>query len=160
MVKRFSLGANSESVWERHPKCVKTGDRVKKGNETQSIYATGEIWIAIGIPLVLKNKTHQYTFWLLLFNHPVMSNSVTPWAAACQSSCPSLSPRVCSNSCPLNWWCHPTITSSITLLCSCPQSIPALGSFPMSWFFKLDGQSIGASASASIFPMNIQHWFL
>ena len=56
MVKRFSLGANSESVWERHPKCVKTGDRGKKGNETQSIYARGEIWIAIGIPLVLKKK--------------------------------------------------------------------------------------------------------
>ena len=73
--------------------------------------------------------------------------------------CPSLSPRVCSNLCPLNWWCHPTITSSIIRFCSCPQSIPAVGSFPMSWFFKSDGQSIGALASASIFPMNIQHWF-
>ena len=73
--------------------------------------------------------------------------------------CPSPSPRACSNTCPLNWWCHPTITSSMTLFCSCPQSIPALESFPMSWLFKSDGQSIGASASASILPMNIQHLF-
>ena len=73
--------------------------------------------------------------------------------------CPSLYPRVCSNSCPLNQWCHPTIASSITLFCSCPLSSPASGSFPMSWLFKSDSQSIGASTSASILPMNIQGWF-
>ena len=75
--------------------------------------------------------------------------------------CPSLSPRVCSNSnsCPLNRWCHPTISSSVAPFSSCPQSFPASGSFPVSWLFTSDDQSIRASASASVLPMNIQDWF-
>ena len=68
-------------------------------------------------------------------------------------------PRVCSNSCPLSWWCHPTISSSVTLFSSCPQSFLALRSFPLSWLFPSGSQSIGASASASVLPMNIQNWF-
>ena len=74
-------------------------------------------------------------------------------------TCPSLSPRVCSNSCPLNWWCYPTLSSSATLFSFCLQSFPESGSFPMSWLFASGGQSIGASASASVLPMNIQGWF-
>ena len=74
--------------------------------------------------------------------------------------CPSLSPEVCSNSSPLSRWGHPTISSSVALFSSCPQSFPASGSFPMNPFFTLGGQSIGASASASVLPMNIQNWFL
>ena len=73
--------------------------------------------------------------------------------------CPSLSPRVCSNSCPLGRWCHPTISSSVIPFSSCPQSFPSSGSFPVSQFFTSGGQSIGASASASVFPMNIQGEF-
>ena len=73
--------------------------------------------------------------------------------------CPSLSPRVCSNSCPLCWWCHPTILSSVTLFSSCLQSFPASGSFPMSWLFASGGQNIGASVSASALLMNMQGWF-
>ena len=73
--------------------------------------------------------------------------------------CPSLSPRVCSNSCPLSWWCHPTISSSVTPVSSCPQSFPASGSFPVSWLFTSGALSIGASALASVLPMNIQDWF-
>ena len=73
--------------------------------------------------------------------------------------CPSLSPRVCSNSCPLSQWCHPTISSSETPFFSCPQSFSALGSFPVTWLFTLGGQSVGASALASVLPMNIQGWF-
>ena len=72
---------------------------------------------------------------------------------------PSLSPRVCSNACPLCWWCHPTISSSVTPFSFCLQSFPASGSFPMIWHFTSDGQSIGASASASIFPIKIQGRF-
>ena len=68
--------------------------------------------------------------------------------------CPLLSPRVCSNSCLLSWWCHPTISSSVTLFSSCPQSFPAAGSFPVSWFVSSGGQSIETSASASA-DMNI-----
>ena len=64
--------------------------------------------------------------------------------------CPSLSPGVCSSSCPLGWWCHPTISSSVAPFSSCPQSFPASRSFPMSWLFTSGGQNIGASASASV----------
>ena len=74
--------------------------------------------------------------------------------------CPSLSPWVCSNLCPLSWWCHPTISSSVTTFSSCLQSFPALGSFPMSRLFALGDQSIGASTSATVLPMNIQSCFL
>ena len=72
--------------------------------------------------------------------------------------CPTLSPGICSNSFPLSRWCHPTVSSSVTLF-SCLQSFPASGSFPVSQFFTLGGQSIGASASASVLPVNIQDWF-
>ena len=73
--------------------------------------------------------------------------------------CPSLSPRVCSNSCTLSRWCHPTISSSAVPFSSSHQSFPASGSFPVSWFFTSGGKSIGASASTSALPMNIQGWF-
>ena len=82
----------------------------------------------------------------------------TSWTAAPRLSGPSLSPRICSNSCPLTWWCHPTISFSVAHF-SCPQSLPASGSFPMSWLFASGGQSIGASASASVLPTNIQGRF-
>ena len=87
-----------------------------------------------------------------------MSDSVTPWTAAhIRRLFPSPSPRVCSNSCPLSQWFHPTISSSVSSF-SHPQTLSALQSFPMSQFFVSGGQSIGTSASASIL-MNIQGWF-
>ena len=70
--------------------------------------------------------------------------------------CPPLSPRVSSNSCPLSWWCHPIISSSVTSLSHCPQSFPESGSFPMSQLFTSSGQNIGTSAIASVLLMNIQ----
>ena len=73
--------------------------------------------------------------------------------------CPSLSSEICSNSCPLSRRCHPAISSSVTPFSSYPQSFPPLESFSMSWLFTSSGQSIRASASASILPMNIQGWF-
>ena len=73
--------------------------------------------------------------------------------------CPSPTPRAYSNSCPLSWWCHPTISSSGIPLSSRLQSFPASGFFPMSQFFPSGGQSIRASASASVLPVNIQDWF-
>ena len=73
--------------------------------------------------------------------------------------CPTPSPRVCSNSYPFSWWCHPTISSSVTPFSSCLQSFPASGSFPMSQFFPSSGWSIGASASASVLSLEIQSWF-
>ena len=73
--------------------------------------------------------------------------------------CPSLSPRVCSNSCPLSQRCHPAISFSVATFSSCPQFFPASQSFPMNWFFTSGGQSIGALGSASILPVNTQGWF-
>ena len=71
----------------------------------------------------------------------------------------SPSPGACSNSCPLSPWCHPIISSSVVPFFSCLQSFTASGSFLMSWLFTSGGQSIGASASASVLQMNIQGWF-
>ena len=91
-----------------------------------------------------------------------LSVSDSLWPHTLQHSrlpCPSLSPRACSNSCPSRRWCHPTISSSVVPFCSCLQSFPTSGSFPVSQFFASGGQSIGASASASVLPMNIQDWF-
>ena len=73
--------------------------------------------------------------------------------------CPSPTPRAYSNSCPLSWWCHPTISSSVIPFCSHLQSFPASVSFQMSQFTTSGGQSIGVSASVSVLPMNIQDWF-
>ena len=73
--------------------------------------------------------------------------------------CPSSIPRAYSNSCPSSQWCHPSISSSVVPFSSCPQSLPASGSFPVSQFFTSGGQSIGVSASVSVLPMNIQDWF-
>ena len=97
---------------------------------------------------------------LSLFSHQVLSNSLRPHLLQqARLPCPSLSSGVCSNSCPLSWWCYPTISSPVVPFSSCLQSFPASGSFPMSQFFTSGGQSIGASASASVFPMNTQGWF-
>ena len=84
---------------------------------------------------------------------------VTPWSAALQASCPSPTPGWKPKLCPLSRWCHPTILSSITPFSSCPQPFPASESFSVSQFFASGGQNIGASALASVFPMNIQGWF-
>ena len=73
--------------------------------------------------------------------------------------CPPLTPRASSNSYPLRWWCHPNISSSVIPFSSHLQSFPASGSFQVSQFFTSDGQCIGASASVSLLPMNIQDWF-
>ena len=89
----------------------------------------------------------------------VMSDSL--WAHGLQHArlpCPSPAPRACSNSCPLSRWCHPTISLSVVPF-SCLQSFPASESFHMSKFFVPASQNSGASASASLLPMNIQDWF-
>ena len=74
-------------------------------------------------------------------------------------ACPSPTPRACSNSCQLSRWCHPNISSSVIPFSCCLPSFPTSGSFPVSQFFASGGQSIGAPASASVLPMNIQDWF-
>ena len=81
----------------------------------------------------------------------------TPWIAACQASL-SITDKVHSNSCPSSQWCHPTISSSVVPFSSCPQSLPASESFPMSQLFAWGGQSIRVSVLASVLPMNTQDW--
>ena len=121
-------------------------DEVRKGGMKRNV-------------LLCLPKVKQRHWLLLLFGRQVMSDSW--WSHGLQHTrlpCPSLSPRACSNSCPLSRWCYLTISSSVTLF-FCLQSFPASESFPMSQLFALASQSIGAVASASVFPMSIQSWF-
>ena len=94
------------------------------------------------------------------FNCSVVSNSLQPHGLQqARPPCPSATPIVYSNSCPLSRWCHPTISSSVVPFSSCLQSFPASGSFPVSQVFTTGGQSIGAAASASVLPVYIQDRF-
>ena len=116
----------------------------------------------IGVPEEEKRKGYEITFediHSVQFSCSVMSDSLRPhepWHA--RPPCPSPTPRVQPNSCPLSWWCHPTISSSGIPFSSRPQSFTASGSFQMSQLFISSGQSIGVSASASVLPMNTQDW--
>ena len=102
---------------------------------------------------------HMYTTFIQ-FSYSVVSDSLWPHGLQhTRLPCPSPTPGLYSSSCPLSQWCYPTISSSIVPFSSCLQSSPASGSFPMSQFFVSGGQSIGVSASTSLFPMNIQDWF-
>ena len=93
------------------------------------------------------------------FNRWVVSDSLWPHESQhARPPCPSPTPGVYSNSCPLSQWCHPAISSSVVPFSSCPQSLPASVSFPTSQLFTWGGQSIGVSASASALPMNTQYW--
>ena len=130
-------------------------------------------WISLlskGLSRVFSNTTvqkHQFCCTSLLVSLNFQFSSVqslshvqlfaTPWIAAHQPPCPPPTPGVYPNSCPSSRWCHPTISSSVVPF-SCPQSLPASGSFPMSQLFTWGGQSIGVSTSASVLPMNTQDW--
>ena len=93
------------------------------------------------------------------FSRSVVSNSLWPHESQhTRPPCPSPTPGVYSNSCPSSQWCHPAISSSVVPFSSCPQSLPASGSFPMSQLFAWGGQSIEVSALASGLPMNTQDW--
>ena len=90
---------------------------------------------------------------LVQFSRSVISDSLRPHELQhARLLCPSLSPRICSDSCPLSQWCHPTVLCSVIPF-SCLQSFPASGSFPVSQFFESGGQRIGVSASASVLPI-------
>ena len=120
-----------------------------------------------GFPLCF-TKIHQK--WILSrkgcheltgvqFSRSVVSNSLWPHGLQhARPPCPSPTPGVYSNSCPSSRWCHQAISSSVVPFSSCPQSLPASGSFPTSQLFAWGGQSSGASASASVLPVNTQDW--
>ena len=114
---------------------------------------------SIGILTNDKNSSQVNIFSSVQFSCSVVSDSLwphEPWHA--KPPCPSPTPGVHPNPCPLSWWCHLTISSSVVPFFSCPQSFPASGSFQMSQLFISGGQSIGVSASASVLPMNTQDW--
>ena len=93
------------------------------------------------------------------FSHSVVSHSLRPHGLQhSRPPCPSPTPGVYPNSCPLSRWCHSTISSSVVPFSSCPQSFPASGSFAMSQLFTSGSQSIGVSASTSVLPVNTQDW--
>ena len=123
---------------------------IRNNEDMQNVFSYS--WQPVFIPIKLNS-------WLLLFSPSVVFDSFQPPGLQhARAPCPSPSPRVCPNSCPVSQWCHPTILSSVIPF-SCFQCFPASGSFLMSWLFASGSQSIGASASASILPMNIQSWF-
>ena len=93
------------------------------------------------------------------FSRSVVSDSLRPHESQhTRPPCPSPTPGVHPNPCPLSRWCHPTISSSVVPFSSCPQSFPSSGSFQMSQLFASGSQSIGVSASTSVLPMNTQDW--
>ena len=109
------------------------------------------------------NIANMFSNWFLWgdsssvqFSCSVVSNLWPHESQHARPPCPLPTPRVYSNSCPLSWWCHPAISSSVIPFFSCPQSLQASGSFPMSQLFAWGGQSIRVSASASVLPMNTQ----
>ena len=110
--------------------------------------------------MLVRFPLHHITqFSSVQFSCSVMSDSLWPHELQHDKPpCPSPTPGVYSNSCPLSQWCHPTISSSVIPF-SCLQSFPASGSFPTSQLFTSGGPSIGVSASTSVLPMNIQDWF-
>ena len=98
-------------------------------------------------------------FSTVQFSHSIVSDSLQPHESQhSRPPCPSPPPGVHSDSRPSSWWCHPAISSSVVLFSSCPQSLPASESFPLSQLFTWGGQSIGVSALASVFPKNTQDW--
>ena len=111
------------------------------------------------LSVCLLYANHLVQFSSVQFSHSVVSDSLRPHGPQhARPPRPSPTPGVYSNSCASRQWCHPTISSSVVPFSSCPQSFPASGSFPVSQFFSWGGQSIGASASASVLSMNIQDW--
>ena len=119
--------------------------------------------------IVFETSLCSFKTWKMLLSVPFLNTQFSLVVQLCPTlrpygqkhaspPCPSPTPGVYSNSCPLSWWCHPTISSSVVPFYSRLQSFLASGSFPLSQFFESGGQSIGISASASVLPLNIQDW--
>ena len=119
-----------------------------------------DTFVRIFRPFNSEFKRKPFSKFSVQFSCSVMSDSLRPHGLQhARPPCPSPTPEVYSNSCPLSRWCHQTISFSVVSFSACPQPFPASGSFPMSQLFTSGGQTIGVSASASVLPMNIQDWF-
>ena len=125
-----------------------------------SLYSNLGTLVLHSVPTLQIVLTHTPKSKGVQLSCSVASDSLRPHGLLhARPSCPSPTPRVYANSCPLSRWCHPTISSSVVPFSSRLQSSPASGSFPMSQFFPLGGQSVGASALRLVLPMNIQDRF-
>ena len=160
-IRIFSI----ESVLHiRWPKYWSFSFNISPSNEHSGLISFRMDWLDLlagqgTLKSLLQFRLPQSSVHTLLFSPQVMSYPLQPHGLQhSRLLCSSPSPWVCPSSCPLNQWCHPTISSSVTFF-FCPQSFPASGSFPMSWLFALGGQQIGASASTSVFPVSSQGWF-
>ena len=132
-----------------------------------SPFLSPHLCFSLAVPFLIRNMCLQDTslqsplsLWLCVqFSCSVMSDSLRPHESQhARPPCPSPTPGVYSNSCPSSRWCNPTISSSVVPFSSCPQSLPASGSFPMSQLFTWGGQSIGVSTSALVLPVNTEDW--
>ena len=172
-----AISSHPKTHLQKHAKCLITylGSRAQKSWHTKLMVN----WVN-HLNYNLKKKVHEqldknhlFIFWVfngtansynskihsVQFSHSVMSDSLWPHEPQhARPPCPSLTPGVHPNSCPSRRWCHPAISSSVVPFPSCPQSLPASGSFPMSQLFAWGGQNIVVSASASVRPMNTQDW--
>ena len=128
----------------------------------QMLFLPQMCWIMKLLPSFIWNSKHWPIFvcWTIQFSRSVVSDSLRPHEPQhARPPCPTPTPGVYPKSCPLSWWCHPTISSSVVPFSSCPQSFPTSGSFQMSQLSASGGQNIGVSASTSVLPMNTQDWF-
>ena len=132
-------------------------NKIRDSNKRNKLLILTTIWRKfLNIMLCWRHQTRVYNV-SVQSSHSVASDSLRPHGPQhTRLPCPSPSPRVYPNWCPLSQWCHSTISSSVVPFSSCLQSFPASGSFPMSQFFTSGGHSIRASASASVLPMSIQ----
>ena len=138
--------------------------------QMSQFFASGGQSIGLSVSVLPMNTQDwfplEWTGWkpiqhckAIQFSCSVMSDSLQPHEPQhIRPPCPSPTPRVYLNSCPLSWWCHPTISSSVVPFFSCPQSLPASGSYQMSQLFASGGKTIWVSASISVLPMNTQGW--
>ena len=149
-------------VWHQHQNPFLNLDGPQTGRLSESFAnSMGSAQVSRHLILLLIKDYHCLPWQSLSvqFSCSVVSDSLRPYGLQhTRLPCPSPTPRVHPNPCPLSSWCHPTISSSVVPFSSLLQSCPASGSFQMSQFFASGGQSFGASASTSVLPMNIQDW--
>ena len=140
--------------WQPTPMFL-PGESQGRGAWWAAIYGVAESWTW----LKRLSSNSSLVCMSVQYSHSVVSDYLRPHEPQhARPPCPSPTPGVHPNPCPLNQWCHPTISSSVFPFSSCPQSFPVSGSFPMSQLFSSGGQSIGVLVSASVLPINTQDW--